>query len=120
MQMTRAVVNPGVCGITVTVEVTKTSQRRVKIEIITKCDKVNEMAKALSELSLFDALKSPIDSGVYKSASEHHLCASCPVPMAILKAIEVENDLALPRSVVVHLETTEHTKHLTNPGTYIT
>jgi hypothetical protein len=118
--MTRAMVNPGICGMTVTVEVTKTSQRRIKIEITSICNKVNEMGKASPEVSLSDTLKPQIDSEVYRSASEHRLCASCPVPMAILKAIEVENGLALPRSVVVHLETTEHAKHLTKPDTYIT
>jgi hypothetical protein len=102
--MTRAVVNPGVCGMTVTIEVTKASKRRVKIKIDTNCEKVNGMAKALSEVSLLDALKRPIDSEVYRAASEHGLCVSCPVAMAILKAIEVENGLALPGSVAVQLE----------------
>jgi hypothetical protein len=105
--MTRAAVNPGICGMAVTIQVTKASKRRVRLEITSNCDKVNEMGKASPELSLLDTLKPQIDSKVYKSASEHHLCASCPVPMAILKAIEVETGLALPRPVVVHLETTE-------------
>jgi hypothetical protein len=105
--MTRAVVNPGVCGMTVNIEVTKDSQRRVKIDITTNCEKVNGMAGALSEVSLLDALKRPIDSEVYRAASEHGLCVSCPVAMAILKAIEVENGLALPSSVTVQLETTD-------------
>ncbi|MGD9118113.1 MAG: hypothetical protein PVJ08_05190 [Dehalococcoidia bacterium] len=105
--MTRAVVNPGVCGMTVTVEVTKASQRRAKIDITTDCEKVNGMAEALSEVSLLDALKRPIDSEVYRTASEYGLCVSCPVAMAILKAIEIENGLALPRPVTVKLETTD-------------
>ena len=105
--MTRAVINPGICGMAATVEVVKVGKRMVKFEIISDCDKVTEMGKSSSELSLVDALKSQVDSAVYQSASEHHLCASCPVPMAILKAIEVETGLALPRPVVVHLETTE-------------
>jgi hypothetical protein len=105
--MTKAIVNPGVCGMTITVEVTKDSQRRAKIKITTNCEKVNGMAGALSEVSLLDALKQPIDSEIYQAASEHGLCVSCPVAMAILKAIEVENGLALPSSVTVQLETTD-------------
>jgi hypothetical protein len=51
-------------------------------------------------------LKPQVYSEVYQCASKHRLCASCAVPMAILKAIEVETGLALPRPVVVNLETT--------------
>jgi hypothetical protein len=105
--MTRAVVNPGICGMAVTVEVAKASKRMVRVEITSNCEKVTEMGEPLLSLNQFDALKPQIYSAVYKCASEHHLCASCPVPMAILKAIEVEVGLALPYAVVVHLETTE-------------
>jgi hypothetical protein len=91
----------------VTVEVAKAGKRRVRVKITSECEKVTKMGESSLELSQFDALKPQIDSEVYKCASEHHLCASCPVPMAILKAIEVETGLALPHPVVVQLETTE-------------
>jgi hypothetical protein len=105
--MTRAVVNPGICGMVATIEVAKVGKRRVRVEITSECEKVTKMGESPLELSQFDALKPHTDSEVYKCASEHHLCTSCPIPMAILKAIEVESGLALPRSVSVHLETTE-------------
>jgi hypothetical protein len=90
-----------------TVEVVKAGKRRVRIEITSECEKVTKMVGSSLELSQFDALKPPVYSEVYKCASEHHLCTSCPIPMAILKAIEVESGLALPRPVTVHLDTTE-------------
>jgi hypothetical protein len=31
----------------------------------------------------------------------------CPVPIGILKAVEVELDLALPKDVVIHFEDTD-------------
>ena len=105
--MTRALVNPGVCGMTAAIEVTKTDKRRVGLEITSECEKVINMGKTLSELDRFNALKPHVDSDVYKSASERQLCPSCPVPMAILKAIEVETGLALPRSVTLQWETTD-------------
>ena len=105
--MTRAVVNPGICGMAVTIEVAKAGKRRVKVEITSNCDKVTEMGELSSDLGLGDALKPQVYSEVYKCASEHHLCASCPVPMAILKAMEIETGLALPRPVLIHFETTE-------------
>jgi hypothetical protein len=105
--MTLAVVNPGICGMIATVEVTRADKRRVRLEITSECEKVTNMGKALPELSQFNALKPHVNSDVYKCASEHHLCPSCPIPMAILKAIEVETGLALPRPVTVQWETTD-------------
>lgn len=105
--MTRAIVNPGICGMVATVEVTKAEKRRVRIRITSDCEKVTSMGKALPELNQFDALKPHLSSEVYKLASEHTLCTSCPLPMAVLKAIEIESGLALPRPVDVKFETAD-------------
>ena len=105
--MTRAVVNPGICGMSITVEVVKVGKQGVRVEITSDCKMMTKMGESLAELDLLDALKPPVNSEVYKCASEYHLCTSCPVPMAILKAIEIEAGLALPRPVLVHFETTE-------------
>lgn len=92
---------------TATVEVVKVGKRGVRVEIASDCQMVIEMARSLAELDQWDALKRHVHSEVYKCASECRLHAACPLPMAILKAIEVEAGLALPRPVLVHFETTE-------------
>ncbi|MBN2186486.1 MAG: hypothetical protein JW732_03440 [Dehalococcoidia bacterium] len=108
--MIRAVVNPGICGMSATVEVYRVGKRRVRLSIASDCDKVKSMSKALLELDSFDALKPHVSSSVYMLASEHHLCTSCPLPMAILKATEIETGLALPKSVDVRFETVAQSK----------
>ena len=75
--MTRAMVNPGICGMTATIEVAKISKRLVSVEVISDCEKVAEMSESLPALGPFDVLKPQIDSKVYQCAAEHHLCASC-------------------------------------------
>ena len=105
--MTRAVVNSGICGKTATLEVVKVDKRRVRIEITSDCEMVTKLGEPLAELNLWDALKPRVHSEVYKCASECRLCASCIVLMAILKTIEVEAGLVLPRPVFVHFKTTE-------------
>jgi hypothetical protein len=105
--MTRALVNPGICDKYATVEVIKVGKRRVRVEITSDCEMVSKMAKSLVELDQGDVLKQPVDSDVYKYASGCRLHASCPVPMAILKAVEVEAGLALPQPVLVYFETVE-------------
>ena len=92
---------------TVTIEVVKVGKRRVRVEITSDCEMVTRMGESLAELDQRDALKPLLHSEVYQCASEYRLCASCPVPMAILKAMEIETGLALPRPVLIHFETTE-------------
>ena len=53
------------------------------------------------ELDLFEAIKPSVDSVVYKQFSKCRAHASCPVPMAVIKAIEVEAGMALPKSVSI-------------------
>lgn len=103
--MTRVVVNPGICGMTVIIEVVKISKRRVRIEIASDCEMVTRVGESLAELGSQDVFKSLLHSEVYRCASECKLHATCPVPMAILKAIEVETGLALPQPVLVRFET---------------
>jgi len=105
--MTRVVVNPGICGKSVTAEVVKVGKRRVGIKITTDCEIVTKMGESLAELDQRDILKPHVHSEVYKCASRCHLHAACPVPMAIIKAVEVEGGLALPRPVSIHFETLE-------------
>jgi len=105
--MTRVVVDPGICGITATIEVVKVSKRKVRVKITSDCEVVTKMGESLVELDQWDALKPLLHSEVYQCASECSLHTTCPVPMAILKAIEVEAGLALPRPVLVQFESPE-------------
>lgn len=103
--MTRVVITPGICGFTTTVEVTKQAKRRVSVRITSDCEQIARIGKSLKELDLWDTLKPRADSEVHRQASRHPLHSVCPVPIGILKAIEVEAGLALPRDVVIHFET---------------
>ena len=102
--MSKLVVNPGVCGMISTIKVTKINRRRCRIEITSDCEMVSNMGQSMGEADITDALQVPIKSHVYNCASECCLHPSCPIPMAILKAIEVEFGLALPRSISVNFE----------------
>jgi hypothetical protein len=64
-----------------------------RIGVITDCAMAAKMGESLAEVAK-----------VYQCASECNLHAACPVPMAILKAIEVEAGLALPRPVLIRFD----------------
>ena len=104
--MTRVKVEPGVCGMVSTIEVSKDGMK-MNLKIDSACEMVKQLGEGLAEVSLRDALKPHAESIVYEWASKVRSHAACPVPMAILKAIEVEAKMALPRPVSITFEPVE-------------
>ena len=105
--MTRVVINPGICGFTATIEVTKQDKRRVSVSTTSDCEKIARLGKSLRELDGWDALKPRARSEVHRQASKHQLHSACPVPIGVLKAIEAEAGLAASCDVVIHFEAQE-------------
>ena len=103
--MTRVMVDAGICGFSTTVEVSKLSSRKVTVTLTSDCEMVTQMAEDLGELDWQDTLGERRASLVDKTASRCLRHTACPVPVAIIKAIEVEVGLALPRDVAIHFET---------------
>ena len=106
--MTRVIVNPGICGFITTIEVAKISKQKVSVKIVSTCEMVNKLSDSLTELDKWQLFKPYSLCKVYRFASECSLHISCPVPIAILKAVEVEAGVALPRDATMRFETTEH------------
>jgi hypothetical protein len=103
--MIRVVVNPGVCGFSTTIEVNKQEKRRVSIKIESGCENISSLSGSLKEMDMRDILKPRGENEVHVQASSHKLHAACPVPEAVIKAIEAELGLALPRDASIHFET---------------
>lgn len=106
--MTKVTVDPGICGFITTIEAFKVAKRRVNILITSDCEAVTRLGESLTEIDQLEIFKKHLDSEIYKGASRCQLHGACPVPAAILKAIEVEAELALPRDAAIRFETAEH------------
>lgn len=101
--MTVLKVQAGACGCSAKVTATKADDRHIHIVIESDCEQVMAMNADLTNLQwkgkgheVFGRLA---ESAVYRSASEHIRHTACPVPSAILKAIEVEVGAAVPADV---------------------
>jgi hypothetical protein len=105
--LTRVVVEAGICGFHTTVQAIKTGKRRVSVIVESDCEAVAEMDGDLQDLDWLEALGPPGKSAVWDCACQHLKHPCCPVPIGIMKAIEVELDLALPKDVVIHFEKVE-------------
>jgi hypothetical protein len=102
--MATAEIDAGICGFTTTVHAKSEGARTMRIDIESECGHIKELAAALTEVDPFREItfrgKGP---ATLEAAREHCAHAACPVPVGILKAIEVEAGLALPRDVTIRV-----------------
>ena len=75
-------------------KVDKVAKRRVKVVVTSDCELVKELGESLVEVDAGYALKQG-------QALSEYVHATCPVPIAILKAIEAEAGLTVPCDVVI-------------------
>jgi hypothetical protein len=80
----------------------------VTLQIESNCPKVQAMGAALPSLNALDeVLRRPmVETIPARIAGEQGLHVSCPVPVAVLKAVEAAAGLALPTSCEILLEET--------------
>ena len=75
-----------------------------KISVDTKCPHVAAAVEGLGEVDgMIEATQPPGESAVYKALAERCTHSACPVPMAILKAVEAEAGMALPQDVTMRM-----------------
>ena len=99
-------VNPGVCGLESTIVAVKKGRKDVTLSVETKCPAVKKMIESLEQpldgySVVFD--NKPGTGPIYEAAVNlSH--AACPVAAAVVKCIEAECGLALPRDTVFTFE----------------
>jgi len=108
----RAAVNPGTCGFTATVTATVEGGREARFSIESQCEHVAVLAAALAEHEPFDTYaemdwhtESPLHTMARESLKGSY--AWCPVPLGLLKAMQVASGLSLPESMAITLTTGE-------------
>jgi len=103
---TKLVVDAGICGRTATIDVVGLPGHRATVTVTSDCEMVNKMDEGLKELNWLSLWKRRGDGySAYKAALWGISDITCPVPEAILKAIEVEAGLALPKDVTFSFKT---------------
>ena len=102
---TRVEVFAGVCGHSAVIEISKVDDAHVQVVITSACDQITAMNPDLARMQWkgkgHEVFKRMTESVVYQSAARHIRHTSCPIPAAILKAIEVEVGIALPKDVTI-------------------
>ena len=88
----------------VMVVVKKKDRKTFTLTITSECKMVEKLGAELPELTLMDAFKRVLDNPVYTKGATCLTHVACPVPSGILKALEVEGGLAVPRDVSIVFE----------------
>jgi hypothetical protein len=102
--MAKAQICSGICGFNTTVETHMDDSGQVLLAIESECESIHRLAAELRQVDPFREItfggKGPL---TFEVAAEHCSHAACPVPVGIIKAIEIEAGLALPADVSIKL-----------------
>ncbi|MDW7674207.1 MAG: hypothetical protein SCK28_06705 [Bacillota bacterium] len=102
--MSTAIIKPGACGMETKVIVSTKDKGALDINIETNCAHIKKMEEGLKEKELDGITESFAkfsSSSIYQLADKHCRHLACPVPCGIIKAIEVESGMALPKEVEI-------------------
>jgi hypothetical protein len=99
--MTKVIIRSGACGYTVAVTAEKGQGGKIAISLDTECGMVKKMLADISVLDRFAPLAGLLSNPVYQSATKHLKHGACLVPSGILKAIEVEAGLNVPKDAAI-------------------
>jgi uncharacterized protein DUF6951 len=97
---TRVNVDPGICGFPCVIQVRKDDARTVSIEISgSECKQIKKLAGQLKRMTMQELFLPVSKNSAFLFAQKFGCHPSCPVPVAVLKAVEVGMEMALPKQV---------------------
>ncbi|MCP4755618.1 MAG: hypothetical protein GY866_32545 [Proteobacteria bacterium] len=102
----RVRVEAGICGFTGVIEARKLDGRNVSLEITEfDCDKIQGLAGRLKAMTMVELFTPITKNPAYVLAEKSGCHSPCPVPSAVLKAVEAAMEMAIPREVGIRFET---------------
>ncbi|MCK5582117.1 MAG: hypothetical protein KAJ18_12675 [Candidatus Omnitrophica bacterium] len=101
--MARSEIYAGICGFKTEVE-TRMEGTQCTIQIKSDCEAMQRLAEELCEIDPFREISFRGDGPrTLKLGTQYCTHTACPVPVGIIKAIEIEAGLALPADVTIRL-----------------
>lgn len=101
--MAKAEINSGICGFAATVE-TRMEGSKCLVAIESDCAAIQRLGEELVEVEPFQEITFRGEGpNTLKLGAKHCYHTACPVPVGIIKAIEVSAGLALPADASIKL-----------------
>ena len=101
--MSKVEISSGVCGHVTTVKASMDG-KTCKLEISSDCQAIQQLAQELTQVNPLQEIS--CRRGIPQTlqmGQKHCFHAACPVPVGIIKAIEVAASLALPKDAVIQV-----------------
>ncbi|MCO6453554.1 MAG: hypothetical protein J5I90_22420 [Caldilineales bacterium] len=102
--MAKVEIDPGICGLPTTVRAQMDQETyRCHLQIESECAAIRKMAIDLQEVDPFQEIALRRGDGPLTLLKGKEYCShsACPVPVGIIKAVEVAAGLALPSDVTM-------------------
>lgn len=97
-------VNPGICGLMTTLEVTSEDGMNALFSCQTDCPHIKNLVEAVPAVNGYSEVFAKYGQGeIAKAAAVHCSHGACPVPTAMLKGTEIVCSLALPKDVNIEI-----------------
>jgi hypothetical protein len=101
--LAEAEITSGICGFTTSV-IARKEGSQVALSIESDCDAIQRLAEELTEVEPFQEISFRGEGPrTLRAGTKHCYHPACPVPVGIIKAIEVEAGLALPADAAIKL-----------------
>lgn len=102
--MAKGTIMSGVCGFKTEVTAERSGRSKILLEIQSDCPAFSQLNETLKEVDDMECIMTKVGQGpVYEACQVSCRHSACPVPMGIIKVVEVAAGLALPRDVTVTL-----------------
>lgn len=102
------VVEAGICGFVTTITAEMDEEGMVAVAIASDCANCCSLAQENLVIDPTSLLRGKAkDNPVFAAVARHPLHHACPVPIGIIKAVEVAAGLALPRNATIKVEKVE-------------
>lgn len=102
--MAKAEIRSGICGFGATVE-TRLDGRTCLVSIDSDCDAIQRLGEELTEVDPFQEITFRKEGPkTLRLGAKHCYHPACPVPVGIIKAVEVEAGLALPADAEIRVQ----------------
>ena len=102
--MAKAEIMPGNCGFTTTVEALMDGGKECQITISSECGAIQKLAQELTQVNPYQEISfrrsMPL---ILQMGAKYCTHAACPVPVGIIKAVEVAAGLALAKDATIKL-----------------
>ncbi len=99
--MSKAEINAGVCGHVTTVEAIMEG-KACKLTVASACEAIRNLAQELTEVNpMMEISCKRSTPQTLQMGMKHCFHAACPVPVGIIKAVEVADKLALPKDAAI-------------------